>query len=70
MSRSYKHTPVLKDLHRDIRWRKRAASKAVRRYLGLTNGKMYRKVYNSWDIHDYVCYIKERDGIKPKYFRK
>ena len=32
---------------------KRQASKKVRRYYDLTDGKLFRKVYNSWNIFDY-----------------
>lgn len=55
MSRSFKKTPSFSDYSRNYtRWAKRQASKAVRRYQGeLTNGAHYKKVYPTWDIHEY-----------------
>ena len=32
---------------------KRFANKRTRTYTHLKDGNMYKKVYNSWDIHDY-----------------
>ena len=54
MSRSRKK-PSYSDYSRNYtRWAKRQASKAVRKYQGeLSNGKMYKKVFQSWDIFDY-----------------
>lgn len=34
------------------------ANKKVRKYDDLTNGNMYKKIYCSWDIHDYKAVIK------------
>jgi hypothetical protein len=54
MSRSRKK-PSYSDYSRNHTcWAKRQASKAVRRYQGeLTDGKIYKKVYCSYDIFDY-----------------
>jgi len=56
MSRSRSKNPVKKDYSRgSTKIYKRFASKAVRRYKGvISNGKFYRKIYPSYDIHDYV----------------
>lgn len=54
MSRSKKHIPSYSDYSRNYtKWSKRQASKKVRRYYDLTDGKLFRKVYNSWNIFDY-----------------
>ena len=54
MSRSKKKHPSYSDYHSSYTpWAKRQASKKVRKYKGsLTNGSLYKKVYNSWDIFD------------------
>lgn len=56
MSRSYKKTPWCGD--KKGKWKKRRASKAVRRYLKCRlddpcRGAQYKKIYCSWDICDY-----------------
>ncbi len=54
MSRSYKRNPVVKD-GKSGRIGKRFANKKVRRYKGeIPNGKGYKKIYESWNIHDYA----------------
>lgn len=55
MSRSYKKHAICTD-GRDGRkpW-KRDANKVVRRYKHkIANGKDYKKLYCSWNIHDYI----------------
>lgn len=56
MSRSYKKTPILKDNWRGRKKDKRLANKKVRNAKYVANGKQYRKVFNTWDIFDYVSY--------------
>ncbi len=54
MARSRKNVGVYKDRNP---WAKRQANKKVRRYKGvLCNGKMYRKLYCSYDICDWIFY--------------
>lgn len=54
MSRSYKKNPIVKD-GRSGKVGKRFANKKVRRYKGeIANGKAYKRLYESWDIHDYA----------------
>lgn len=54
MSRSYKKA-ILKDGEGGKKWAKRQASKAVRRYKGeIPNGGAYKKLYESYDIDDYI----------------
>lgn len=37
---------------------KKFANKKVRGSKDLKNGNMYKKVYSSWNIHDYTYHIK------------
>jgi len=64
MSRSRKKNPIVSHYSRSksgTRYSKRLASKAVRRYKGeITNGGIYKKIFNSDDIHDFK-------GYKPDY---
>jgi hypothetical protein len=54
MSRSFKKNPVVTDGDSG-KVGKRFAKRKVRRYKDtISNGKMYRKIYESWDIHDYT----------------
>ncbi|QUH21925.1 hypothetical protein [Alkaliphilus sp. B6464] len=59
MSRSFKRTPVMKTGAQGSRkFSKRESNKKVRRYNNvITNGKAYRKLYNSWNIYDYIFYV-------------
>lgn len=64
MSRSIKHTPVCKDngIGKDA---KRYASKSVRRLEDTpSNGSAYKRVYNSYDIHDYVSRWTREEAVK------
>ena len=63
MSRSRKKEPVFKDYSRSsTKYRKRCASKAVRKYTGeLVDGNYYRKIYNSWCICDWIFRIEKSD---------
>ena len=57
MSRSYKRFPVCKD--GGPKWNKfakRVANKKVRNTRGIPSGRSYKKVYETWNIHDWVCY--------------
>jgi hypothetical protein len=54
MSRSYKKTPIVKDGHSG-KFGKKVANRKVRHFKGdIANGKAYRKIYESWDIHDMI----------------
>lgn len=54
MSRSYKKTPIVKD-HDSGKGGKKWANRKVRNYKReIANGKSYRKIFNSWDIHDSI----------------
>lgn len=56
MSRSYKKNPISKCDPKNGTPGKKFANRKVRRCKdAIPNGKAYRKIYNSWEIHDYVC---------------
>ena len=57
MSKSYKF-PMFK-LKNDT-FLKRLSNKIVRKYPILSNGKSYKKVFNSWEICDYRSYPSTR----------
>ena len=64
MSRSYKKAPVCTDYSRKTtKYWKRQANHKVRRHQDVMNGKSYRKVYESWKIHDYAYYESKIDAI-------
>ena len=58
MSRSRKKNPIYKyapsSKRGGAKLAKRMANKKIRRSLYLSNGKYFRKVYQTWDIHDIV----------------
>lgn len=64
MSRSCKKTPIIKDNRRGRRYFKRLANKRVRRESILVSGNYYKKVYNSWDIYDYVSYCSKEQYVE------
>lgn len=73
MSRSIKKFAAFKDYGRNYtRKAKRWASKKVRRYTGeITNGKIYRKVFPSWNISDMKgVHWNEHDDEYKDYIRK
>ena len=57
MSRSYKHSPVYTDRKCGAKWWKRQANRKVRNHKDVLNNKSYRKIYNPWEIHDYIIYL-------------
>jgi len=70
MSRSRKKNPIEQHYSKSksgTRYSKRLASKTVRRHKNeITNGNGYKKLFCSWDIHDF----KGHDASDPKYYRK
>ena len=69
MSRSYKHTPIVTDSSKHgAKWSKRQANHKVRHTFDVPNGKAYRKVYNPWNIRDYIWYETKLDAIA--YYQK
>ena len=53
MSRSYKKHPIITDHSKITRYKKREASKKVRRTKDIAKGNTYRKIYDPWNICDY-----------------
>lgn len=65
MSRSYKKNAYATDgSPKNVRDQKRLANKKVRNSDIPLRGNGYRKVYNSWNIHDYVSYYSWEDFKK------
>ena len=55
MSRSYKKNPIITDGRTPtVKRMKRIANKKVRHTKNLPNGKSYKKVFETYDIHDYI----------------
>lgn len=52
MSRSYKHTPIIKIARGPTKESKRLAAKRAR-HCDLSNGACYKRVFDSWDIFDW-----------------
>lgn len=55
MSRSYRKNPIVKDSGCK-KFIKRYSNKKVRKRKCIKNGKMYMKIYNSWNIND--CFFR------------
>lgn len=71
MSRSYKHTPVITDRSgcpHTAKYFKRQANRKVRHTFNVPNGKQYRRVYNPWNIRDYIC--RESKSDAAAWYRK
>lgn len=55
MSRSYKKNPIITDGRTPtVKRMKRIANKKVRHTKNLPNGKSYKKVFETYNIHDYI----------------
>lgn len=52
MSRSYRKNPIIHYAPESGAWGKRQANKKVRRTRDIPDGKVYKKCYCSWNIHD------------------
>ena len=63
MSRSYKHNPIYTDRPHGAKYWKRQANRKVRHSFNVPNGKQYRKFYNPWEIHDWICRESKYDAI-------
>ena len=62
MSRSYK-APWVKGGGFPPKWAKRQAAKKVRRS-DVDDGASYKRVYSSYDIHDYIFMDSRDKGIR------
>lgn len=71
MSKSYKKTPIVKDKNKGM---KNLANRKVRRSADyISNGKYYRKMFQSYDISDYLfredfCDFKNRYERDCKHY--
>ena len=68
MSRSYKKRPFVKDNEAGSKQAKRLANRNIRRKLknpefDAGNGNHYKKMTESWEIHDYVQYWPREQAI-------
>ena len=61
MSRSFKKHPGWCDRNP---WAKKQANGIVRKYKHLVNGNMYKKVFCSWEIHDYKSLIWDKMDLR------
>ena len=67
MSRSRKKIPISKD-NFGGKIGKKLANHAVRRYKdSIPSGKWYKKIYNSWNINDYITYWTLKEAINAWY---
>jgi hypothetical protein len=66
MSRSRKKNPVRKDTSGSSyrKFAKREANRRVRRTLDVADGKSYRRIYDPWNINDWVY----RWSSEPYYY--
>lgn len=66
MSRSYRKNPVIKDRYgsKALRYIKRLANRKIRRSLNIYNYSSYKRVFCSWEIHDYKWRESKYDYIK------
>lgn len=57
MSRSYKKNPIHTDRPNGAKYWKNLANKKVRKSNEeFPKGKKYRRLFNPWEIHDYISY--------------
>ena len=57
MSKSYKKNPIHTDRPNGAKYWKRVANKKVRKqWDNFKKGKKYRRIYNPYEIHDYISY--------------
>lgn len=79
MSRSYKKNPILKDRHgsKALRFFKKQSNKKVRKGDNVAQHGKFKKIYNSWGIHDYIGRYSEQkfqesweaETSKPRYLQ-
>lgn len=72
MSRSYKHTPIVKDGGKSSKKNKQLANRKVRRIINrnidiILKGNDHKKVVETWDINDYVTRFTEKEAIEVYY---
>ena len=62
MSRSYKHSEVVKD--KNAKYMKRFANKKARKTDLPKHGKAYKKCFESWRISDYSWFWSKEEAIE------
>ena len=72
MSNSYKKNPIIKENGKSKKTQKQIANRTVRRKikgdgLELSDGNSYKKVYNSWNIADFVSRWTEKEATQYYY---
>lgn len=68
MSRSYKKHPVCNFVKPDGSWKK-IYNRKVRRILDVPSGNWYRKLGESWNIHDWRAYGPSFESFCDSYAR-
>ena len=63
MSRSYKKHPIYTDRARGAKYWKRQANRRVRHYKGTLENNHYRKLYCSWEIHDWISRWSKAEAV-------
>lgn len=71
MSRSYRKTPILKDGGRSSKYNKQLANRHIRRKANrdvysdhIGSNSFYKKMYESWEINDYISRYTLDEAIK------
>jgi len=68
MSRSYKRNPVYTDRTHGAKYWKRVSNKKVRKSNNVfLKGNKYKKIYNSWNIHDYISRWSKEQALDYYY---
>lgn len=72
MSRSIKRSSISDYSRKGTKKNKRLASKSVRRYnLYISNGRSFKKLFNSWNIFDFKqLFFKDSPEEFEKFKRK
>lgn len=70
VSRSHKKVPIIKDNKRGRKIAKRLANKKVRNSLNVVNGMNYRKIFETYEIYDFISYCTLDEFMKYKHLRR
>lgn len=69
MSRSFKRTPIMKMCPVHGRIGKQFANRRVRRHKKeIPSGCAYKRLYEQYDIHDWISYCPLNDYLCPRYW--
>lgn len=67
MSRSYKKHPICTDRTNGAKYWKRQANHRVRKYRYILQHKQYKKIYYSYDIHDWISRWSKAEALDKYY---